>query len=83
MRDCARISAGCEVTGGPMDNGTQKKVLGLICASVLVIILTAGLWPFHAPKNEVGWISNGNGLHFGNHGAVLSSDAFSLAGFEA
>ena len=62
--------------------GTQKKLLGLICASVLVIILTAGLWPFHAPKNEVHWISHGNGLHFGNHGVILSSDAFSLAGLK-
>jgi hypothetical protein len=61
--------------------GTQKKVLGLICASVLVFILTVGLWPFHAPKNEVGWVSNG--LHFGNHGVILSPDAFSLAGLKA
>ena len=59
---------------------TQKKVLRHLCASVLVIILTAGLWPFHAPKNEVGWISNGKGLHFGKHGVILSPDAFSLAG---
>jgi hypothetical protein len=34
--------------------GMQKKALGLICTSVLIIILTAGLRPFHAPKNEVG-----------------------------
>ncbi len=58
----------------------QKKVLGVLCAAVLVGILTAGLWPFHAPKNEVSWLSNGNGLHFGNHGVILSPDAFSLAG---
>ena len=63
--------------------GTQKKLLGLICAFVLVGILAAGLWPFHAPKNEVHWISHGNGLHFGNHGVILSSDAFSLAGLKA
>jgi VanZ family protein len=63
--------------------GTQTKMLGLICASVLVVIFTAGLWPFHAPKNEVGWISNGNGLHFGNHGVILSPDAFRLAGLKA
>ena len=31
----------------------QKKVLGVLCAAALVGILTAGLWPFHAPKNEV------------------------------
>jgi Concanavalin A-like lectin/glucanases superfamily/VanZ like family len=61
----------------------QKKVLGFLCAAVLVGILTAGLWPFHAPKNEVDWISNGNGLHFGNHGIMLSPDAFSLAGVKA
>jgi hypothetical protein len=60
--------------------GTQKKLLGLVCAFVLVGILAAGLWPFHAPKNEVGWISNGSGLHFGNHGVILSREAFSLAG---
>jgi hypothetical protein len=58
-------------------------VLGLICASVLVIILTAGLWPFHEPKNEAGWISKGNGLHFGKHGVILSPDAFSSAGSKA
>jgi hypothetical protein len=63
--------------------GAQKKLLGLICAFVLVGILAAGLWPFYAPKNEVGWISNGNGLHFGNHGVILSRDAFGLAGLEA
>ena len=55
-------------------------MLKLICASVLAIILIAGLWPFHAPKNEVGWISNGNGLRFGKHGVMVSPDTFSLAG---
>jgi len=60
--------------------GVQKKVLGLLCVSVLVIILIAGLWPFHAPKNQVGWLTNGKGLHFGNHGVILDPDRFSLAG---
>jgi VanZ family protein len=60
--------------------GTQKQVLGLVCALVLVIILTAGLWPFHAPKNEVSWLSNGNGIHFGTHGVILSPNALGLAG---
>jgi hypothetical protein len=44
--------------------------------------LTAGLWPFHSPKNEVRWLSDGNGLHFGRHGVILSSEAFSLAGLK-
>ena len=57
-------------------------MLGLLCASVLVIILIAGLWPFHAPGNQVGWLSRGNGLHFGDHGVILSSDTFSSAGLK-
>jgi Concanavalin A-like lectin/glucanases superfamily/VanZ like family len=60
--------------------GTQKKVLGLLCASVLVIIFTAGLWPFHAPRNDVNWRSDGNGLHFGTHGVILSPNAPISAG---
>lgn len=62
--------------------GMQKKLLELLCATVLVVILTAGLWPFHAPKNEVSWLSNGKGLHFGDYGLILSSDAFNLAGLK-
>ena len=60
----------------------QNTVLRLLCASVLVAILTAGLWPFHAPKNEVSWLKNGNGLSFGNDGVILSPNAFSLAGLK-
>jgi VanZ family protein len=62
--------------------GMPKKVLGVLCGAVLFGILIAGLWPFHAPKNEVNWLSNGNGLHFGKHGIILSSDAFGSAGLK-
>jgi hypothetical protein len=62
--------------------GKEKKALEVLCGSVLVAILTAGLWPFHVPKNEVRWLSDGNGLHFGRHGVILSSEAFSLAGLK-
>jgi hypothetical protein len=47
---------------------------------VLIAILIAGLWPFHAPKNDVRWLSEGNGVHFGIHGLILSSETFSLDG---
>jgi VanZ family protein len=62
--------------------GTQKKLLGVLCAAVLVGILIAGLWPFHAPKNDVRWLNNRNGIHFGKHGVILSSDAFVSIGLK-
>src|SRR5579863_7321742 len=58
----------------------QKKVLGPLCVLVLVIILTAGLWPFHAPKNQVSWLSNSDGLHFGEYGLALSPGVSAFAG---
>jgi hypothetical protein len=52
---------------------SRKRLLGVVCAAVLCITLTAGIWPFHAPHNEVTWLSNQHGLHFGKHGSVVSS----------
>jgi hypothetical protein len=40
------------------------------------VILTAGLWPFCAPKNDVEWLKGANGLRFGRHGIVASADSF-------
>ncbi len=47
--------------------------LRVICACVLFCILVAGLWPFHAPRNEVRWSTDENGLLFGKHGSILSA----------
>ena len=55
------------------------KILGVVCGIVLGVILVAGLWPFHSPKNEVTWLAGGNGLHFDWAGIVLSSGKFSAA----
>jgi hypothetical protein len=55
---------------------THTMFLKVLCALVLFGILVAGLWPFHAPKNEVSWLSNGDGLLFGGYGSVLSAGAF-------
>jgi VanZ family protein len=52
------------------------RLLGTICAFLLAGILVAGFWPFHSPPNQVAWLATGNGLHFGNHGTVLSSGKF-------
>jgi len=39
-------------------------------------ILVAGLWPFHAPRNEATWLSERNGLLFGKHGTIVSANPF-------
>jgi VanZ family protein len=51
-------------------------LLRLACGFVLAGILTAGLWPFHTPRNEVSWSSDGRGLVFGKHGTAISEGAF-------
>jgi VanZ family protein len=55
---------------GPM------KWVHFLCASVLGTILVAGLWPFHAPANNVRWLPNQGGLEFGGHGSAVSVMAF-------
>lgn len=53
-------------------------MLRILCLLVLCATLTAGLWPFHAPANDVGWMSKGNGLLFGKYGTVLSAGELNL-----
>jgi hypothetical protein len=55
-------------------------LLRAICACVLLGILVAGLWPFHAPRNEVSWLREGNGLIFGKHGSIVSATPFEATG---
>jgi hypothetical protein len=43
---------------------------------VLSGILVAGLWPFHAPRNEVSWLGEGNGLLLGKRGSIVSASPF-------
>jgi hypothetical protein len=47
--------------------------LRVICTCILLGILVAGLWPFHAPGNNVTWSSDEHGLLFGRHGSVVSA----------
>src|ERR1700722_600028 len=51
-------------------------LLRAACVFVLLGILVAGLWPFHAPKNQVSWSSNATGVRFGEHGSVVSQGEF-------
>jgi VanZ family protein len=54
----------------------NRKVLGAICGIIVCCILIAGLWPFRAPVNRVTWLADGDGLHFGRQGSILSSGEF-------
>ena len=54
----------------------MKILLALICVATVGIILTLGLWPFHAPDNDVVWLKNQDGLHFGPYGSAISSGTF-------
>ncbi len=56
----------------------QTMLLRVACALILFGILVAGLWPFHTPKNEVSWLSHGDGLLFGKHGSVVSAGPFEV-----
>jgi len=55
---------------------SDKRILSVLCALALCGILTAGLWPFHTPKNDVRWLSNNDGLQIGKYGSVISRNEF-------
>ncbi len=54
----------------------SAKLLGPACIAVLCITLSLGLWPFHAPKNDVAGLGTCDGLHFGRYGTAIGTDAF-------
>jgi VanZ like family/Concanavalin A-like lectin/glucanases superfamily len=64
----------------PGEGAIERKTLAGLSILVLCAVLVAGLWPFHAPINDVTWIGNANGLTFGRHGTVLSSGMFTAPG---
>jgi hypothetical protein len=55
--------------------GGLRATVGAICTCILCLTLLAGLWPFHAPKNDVRWLQGENGIRFGNRGIVVSAEA--------
>ena len=56
--------------------GPYRKAVALLCVLIVCVILTAGLWPFLAPRNSVHWLQTGDGLQFGKHGTAVSAAAF-------
>lgn len=71
------------LAGGENDRiWKSHRLLGVACALILCVILIAGLWPFHAPKNGVVWLKGENGLQFGRNGIVASSNRFGALAFD-
>ncbi len=54
-------------------------VIGLVCVVLVCAMLTAGLWPFHAPINQVSWSKDENSLRFGDHGTAITSGSFAFS----
>jgi hypothetical protein len=59
---------------------TRHLRLGGLCIFVLAVILTLGLWPFHAPRNQVAWLKDRNGIRFGDYGTVMSTGSLDRTG---
>jgi VanZ family protein len=57
-------------------NTTYTRSMTVVGGCIMCIILVAGLWPFHAPRNHVDWLPNGDGLHLGRYAGLLSADVF-------
>jgi len=64
--------------GLPLNDVVAKWALGALLVSTLGGILVAGLWPFHAPLNQVTWLENGNGIRFGDNSTILSSGQLNM-----
>lgn len=61
------------------EKSSRPSAATIISALVtLAIILTAGLWPFHAPANDVSWLGTAPGLRFGTYGSILTEAPFPL-----
>ena len=53
-----------------------RRFVGTLCLCIVGTLLVAGLWPFHAPRNQVRWLENKNGLEFASNSSVLSAAVF-------
>jgi hypothetical protein len=65
-----------ESSDDAMLNSLSPQLVTGMCALVLGVILVAGLWPFHAPRNDVSWLGEGTGVLFGKHGSIVSASPF-------
>ena len=61
----------------------KKLFWDVICLAVVCVVLSLGLWPFHAPENDVSWLRDRTGLRFGKFSTAISSGTFQMAGGES
>jgi hypothetical protein len=54
----------------------NTRITAVLCTFTVLIILVAGLWPFHPPKNQVEWVENENANEFGRYGSILTAGTF-------
>ena len=55
----------------------EKKRIGILCVLAVLALLCATLWPFNPwPANQVTWLPDSDGLHFGREGVVVSKTPF-------
>jgi hypothetical protein len=58
----------------------NPRSLGAVALLLLLGMLAACLWPFHAPGNTVSWLTHGHGIVFGRHGVLLGADSLNVPG---
>jgi VanZ like family/Concanavalin A-like lectin/glucanases superfamily len=73
---CSSVPGNCQSHEFIEHRKIATMRLRAISIAVVLGILLAGLWPLHVPRNEVSWLSDGEGLFFGNLGSVVSSKPF-------
>lgn len=66
-----------------LGNSAFASLLKTICAVILGGVLVAGLWPFHAPKNDVSWLNGEDGVRFGDYGSIVSDGTFKISQSQA
>lgn len=49
------------------------RFLGLWCLLLLCVMLTLGLWPFHAPANNLKWLKETNGVQLKGAGVAWTA----------
>jgi hypothetical protein len=80
FRDSQTASPATIDAGGRAPSTLRSRIpsstIALVSVCVLIVILVAGLWPFHAPKNGVSWLKERKGIFFGKHGSILSAKPF-------